>query len=297
MRWKVGRRSDNVVDMRGSGGGRGRGRMPFGGGGGLGLGGIALVVVIGLILGKNPLEMLGLVAQMQGDGAGVPQQQDGRPIPAGDETAEFVAVILGETEDAWGPIFQASGHTYEPPKLNLFSGHVNTACGSASSASGPFYCPGDHDVYIDLSFFEEMKARLGGGGDFAYAYVIAHEVGHHVQTLLGVSGKVNAARQRGQNVQGEGGLLVRQELQADCYAGVWANLAQAKHQWLEEGDIEEAMNTATAIGDDRLQKQSQGRVVPDSFSHGTSEQRVRWFKAGFESGDPNRCDTFGAARL
>ncbi|MGH8518808.1 MAG: KPN_02809 family neutral zinc metallopeptidase, partial [Panacagrimonas sp.] len=180
--------------------------------------------------------------------------------------------------------------------LNLFSGYVGTACGSASSASGPFYCPGDHDVYIDLSFFEEMKARLGGGGDFAYAYVIAHEVGHHVQTLLGVSAKVNEARQRGQEVQGDGGLLVRQELQADCYAGVWANLAQAKHQWLEAGDVEEAMNTATAIGDDRLQKQSQGHVVPDAFSHGTSEQRVRWFKAGFESGDPNRCDTFGAAR-
>ncbi|MCC2658153.1 MAG: neutral zinc metallopeptidase [Panacagrimonas sp.] len=296
MRWKVGRRSDNVVDMRGSGGG-GRGRMPFGGGGGLGLGGIAVVVVIGLILGKNPLEMLGMVAQMQGDGGGVPQQQEGQAPPAGDETAEFVSVILGETEDAWGPIFQASGQTYAAPKLNLFSGGVNTACGSASSASGPFYCPGDHEVYIDLSFFEEMKARLGGGGDFAYAYVIAHEVGHHVQTLLGVSAKVNAARQRGQEVQGDGGLLVRQELQADCYAGVWANVAQAKHQWLEAGDVEEAMNTATAIGDDRLQKQSQGHVVPDAFSHGTSEQRVRWFKAGFESGDPNRCDTFSASRL
>jgi len=295
MRWKVGRRSDNVVDMRGGGGGRGR--MPFGGGGGLGLGGIALIVVIGLILGKNPLEMLGLVTQMQGGGDGAPQQQEGRAPPAGDETAEFVRVILGETEDAWGPIFQAAGRTYETPRLNLFSGYVSTACGSASSASGPFYCPGDRDVYIDLSFFEEMNARLGGGGDFAYAYVIAHEVGHHVQTLLGVSAKVNAARQRGQDVQGDGGLLVRQELQADCYAGVWAHLAQAKHQWLEAGDVEEAMNTATAIGDDRLQKQSQGRVVPDSFSHGTSEQRVRWFKAGFESGDPNRCDTFAAARL
>ena len=295
MRWKVGRRSDNVVDMRGSGGGRGR--MPFGGGGGLGLGGIAVVVVIGLILGKNPLEMLGLVAQMQGGGGPVQEQQDGRAPPAGDETAEFVSVILGETEDAWGQIFQASGRSYDPPKLNLFSGYVGTACGSASSASGPFYCPGDHDVYIDLSFFEEMKARLGGGGDFAYAYVIAHEVGHHVQTLLGVSDKVNAARQRGQDVQGDGGLLVRQELQADCYAGVWGNLAQAKHQWLEAGDIEEALNTASAIGDDRLQKQAQGRVVPDSFSHGTSEQRVRWFKAGFESGDPNQCDTFGARTL
>ncbi|MGQ0698294.1 MAG: KPN_02809 family neutral zinc metallopeptidase [Panacagrimonas sp.] len=292
MRWRQGRRSDNVVDLRGGGGRRGGG---FGGGGKLGLGGIAVVVVIGLLLGKDPMEMLGMVAQMQG-GAG-PVEQQGVAPPADDETAEFVRVILGETEDAWGPIFQASGGTYEPPKLNLFSGGVDTACGSANSASGPFYCPGDRDVYIDLAFFADMQAELGGGGDFAYAYVIAHEVGHHVQTLLGVSDKVNAARVKGQDVQGDGGLLVRQELQADCYAGVWANIAQAKHRWLEDGDVEEALNTASAIGDDRLQQQSQGRVVPDAFSHGTSEQRVRWFRAGFESGDPQRCDTFGAARL
>jgi uncharacterized protein len=299
MRWKVGRRSDNVVDLRG--GGSGRGRMPMGGGGGkLGLGGIAIIVVIGLILGKNPLEMLGLVAQMQGGGGGMTmgqEQPQGEAPPANDETAEFVRVILGETEDAWTPIFQQSGLTYEAPRLNLFSGGVNTACGSATSATGPFYCPGDKDVYIDLSFFNEMKARLGGGGDFAYAYVIAHEVGHHVQTLLGVSAKVNEARRSGQDVKGDGGLLVRQKLQADCYAGVWAHIAQAKHQWLEDGDVEEAMNTASAIGDDRLQKQSQGHVVPDAFSHGTSEQRVRWFRVGFEKGDPNLCDTFKAARL
>lgn len=298
MRWKVGRRSDNVVDLRGSGGSRGSGGgFPLGGGR-LSLGGVAVIVVIGLLLGKNPLEMLGLVAQMQGAGGPAPSAQDaGRAPPAGDETAEFVSVILGETEDAWTPIFQAAGRRYEAPQLKLFSGGVDTACGSASSASGPFYCPGDHDVYIDLSFFDEMKARLGGGGDFAYAYVIAHEVGHHVQTLLGVSAKVNAARQRGETVQGDGGLLVRQELQADCYAGVWANHAQAKHQWLEQGDVEEALNTASAIGDDRLQKQSTGRVVPDAFSHGTAEQRVRWFRAGFDSGDPNRCDTFSARAL
>lgn len=296
MRWKVGRRSDNVQDLRGGGSRRGGG-FPLGGGR-LGLGGIAVVVVIGLLMGKNPMEMLGMLAQMQGGaGPSANVQNEGAAPPANDETAEFVRVILGETEDAWTPIFQASGLTYEAPKLNLFSGGVDTACGSASSASGPFYCPGDRDVYIDLSFFQEMKARLGGGGDFAYAYVIAHEVGHHVQTLLGVSDKVNAARQRGQNVQGEGGLLVRQELQADCYAGVWANLAQAKHQWLEAGDVEEAMNTASAIGDDRLQKQSQGQVVPDAFSHGTSEQRVRWFRVGFEKGDAALCDTFAASRL
>ena len=293
MRWKAGRRSDNVVDVRGRGGG---GRMPFGGGGGkFGLLGIVAVVVISLLLGKDPMEMLGLVEQIAGGGA--PTAQQGVPPPADDETAEFVRVILGETEDAWRPIFQASNLVYEAPKLNLFSGRVQTACGGATSASGPFYCPGDRDVYIDLSFFEQMQARLGGGGDFAYAYVIAHEVGHHVQTLLGVSDTVNRARQQGQNVQGDGGLLVRQELQADCYAGVWANIAQAKHQWLEAGDVEEALNTASAIGDDRLQQQAQGEVVPDSFSHGTSEQRVRWFKAGFEKGDPNVCDTFGATRL
>lgn len=296
MRWKVGRRSDNVVDMRRSS--RLGGRRIGGGGGKIGLGGIAIVVVIGLLLGKNPMEMLGLVSQMQGAGNGAaPAHQNGEPIPAGDETAEFVAVILGETEDVWTPIFQQSGRRYERPKLNLFSGAVSTACGSASSASGPFYCPGDHDVYIDISFFKEMDRKLGGGGDFAYAYVIAHEVGHHVQTLLGVSDKVNDARLRGQNIQGDGGLLVRQELQADCYAGVWANISQAKHQWLEDGDVEEALNTATAIGDDHLQKQSQGRVVPDAFSHGTSQQRVRWFRAGFESGDPNKCDTFSAKSL
>lgn len=300
MRWKVGRRSDNVQDLRGAGGSRrGGGGLPLGGGK-LGLGGIAVVVVIGLLLGKNPMEMLGMLAEMQGGGGGMsmPQQQnEGGAPPADDETAEFVRVILGETEDAWTPIFQASNLSYEAPKLNLFSGGVDTACGSATSASGPFYCPGDKDVYIDMAFFQDMKARLGGGGDFAYAYVIAHEVGHHVQTLLGVSAKVNAARQRGEEVQGDGGLLVRQELQADCYAGVWAHIAQAKHQWLEDGDIEEAMNTASAIGDDRLQKQSQGRVVPDAFSHGTSEQRVRWFRVGFEKGDPNLCDTFAAKRL
>lgn len=292
MRWKQGRRSDNVVDMRGGGGRRG---SPFGGGGKLGLGGIAAVVVISLLLGKNPLEMLGLVEQIAGGGAPAPQET--APPPANDETAEFVRAILGETEDAWGPIFAASKLQYEAPQLNLFSGQVQTACGGATSASGPFYCPGDRDVYIDLGFFKEMEARLGGGGDFAYAYVIAHEVGHHVQTLLGVSDRVNEARRQGKNVQGDGGLLVRQELQADCYAGVWANIAQAKLQWLESGDVEEALNTATAIGDDRLQKQSQGTVVPDSFSHGTSEQRVRWFRAGFEKGDPNVCDTFAATRL
>ncbi|AXQ29927.1 neutral zinc metallopeptidase [Solimonas sp. K1W22B-7] len=292
MKWKGGQRSDNVVDVRGSGR-----RSGFGGGGGkLGLGGIAAVVVISLLLGKNPLEMLGLVSQMTG-GMQQAVPQEGAPPPQNDETADFVRAILGETEVVWGEVFQQSGRQYEQPKLVLFSGGVDSACGSASSASGPFYCPGDHQVYLDMSFFNDMQQRLGGGGDFAYAYVIAHEVGHHVQTLMGVSDKVNQARRAGKNVQGDGGLLVRQELQADCLAGVWANRSEKKLQWLETGDVEEALNTATAIGDDRLQKQSQGTVVPDAFSHGTSEQRVRWFRAGFESGDPNVCDTFKAARL
>ena len=179
----------------------------------------------------------------------------------------------------------------------LFSGAVASACGRATSAVGPFYCPGDRQVYLDTSFFDEMKARLGGGGDFAEAYVIAHEVGHHIQTITGVSEKVNAMRARGGNVEGDNGLLVRQELQADCYAGVWANQAQQQYQWLEAGDVEEALNTASAIGDDRLQRQSSGTVVPDSFTHGTSEQRVRWFRNGFDSGDVGRCDTFKATQL
>ncbi|SDO86598.1 hypothetical protein SAMN05216213_102227 [Ectopseudomonas guguanensis] len=179
----------------------------------------------------------------------------------------------------------------------LFSGGVNSACGFASSAVGPFYCPGDQRVYLDMTFFREMEQRFAAAGDFAQAYVIAHEVGHHVQTLLGVSDKVNAARQRGERVEGDGGLLVRQELQADCLAGVWAHHAQRRHDWLEAGDLEEALNAASAIGDDRLQKQARGQVVPDAFTHGTSQQRVRWFSTGFESGQPGRCDTFKAARL
>jgi predicted metalloprotease len=292
MKWRGGQRSDNVVDVRGSGRRGGLG----GGGGKLGLGGIAVVVVLSLILGKNPMEMLGLVSQVT-EGMAPPVAQEGAAPPASDEAADFVRAILGETELVWDDIFRQSGRSYEQPKLILFSGGVDSACGSATSASGPFYCPGDHQVYLDMSFFQDMQQRLGGGGDFAYAYVIAHEVGHHVQTLLGVSAKVNEARRRGQNVQGDGGLLVRQELQADCLAGVWAHRSEKKLQWLESGDVEEALNTATAIGDDRLQKQSQGHVVPDAFSHGTSEQRVRWFRAGFESGDPGRCDTFAAARL
>lgn len=284
MKWQRARRSSNVEDRRGGGGG---------GGMKLGLGGLAIVVVIGLIMGKNPMEMLGLVAQMQ-DGA--PSGQSA-PAPVNDEASQFIAAILGETEDVWSALYAQRGERYTPAKLVLFSGRVNSACGSADAAVGPFYCPGDQQVYIDLSFFNEMERRLGGGGDFAEAYVISHEVGHHIQTLTGVSKQVNDARRSGQDVTGDGGLLVRQELQADCYAGVWAHHAQQRHSWLEPGDIEEALNTASAIGDDTLQRQSTGTVVPDSFSHGTSAQRVRWFRVGFDGGDPGRCDTFNARQL
>jgi len=292
MKWKTGRRSGNVVDVRGA-----RPRMgSLGGTGGrLGIGGVVLVVVLGLLTGQNPLDMLGAVTQMSGGMA--PTAEQGSAPPANDEAAAFVSTILGETEVVWEGLFSKAGGAYQAPRLVLFSQRVGSACGSASSASGPFYCPGDRQVYLDMSFFQEMEARLGGGGDFAYAYVIAHEVGHHVQTLLGVSERVARERQRGRKVEGAGGLLVRQELQADCYAGVWAWHAEQRLRWLEAGDVEEALNTASAIGDDRLQRQSQGTVVPDAFTHGSAEQRARWFRTGFESGDPQRCDTFAGGRL
>jgi len=290
MKWQLGRRSGNVEDRRGQG--------PGGGGGmRLGLVGIVIVVIIAFVTGRNPLELLGLLAQQGEPGTAQTQPGAATAPPADDQAAQFVSTILGSTEDVWGKVFQASGNTYPPPKLVLFSGAVASACGQATSAVGPFYCPGDQQVYLDTSFFEEMKAKLGGGGDFAEAYVIAHEVGHHIQTLTGVSNKMNSMRARGENMEGDNGLSVRQELQADCYAGVWANQAQKQYQWLEAGDIEEALSTASAIGDDRLQRQSRGSVVPDSFTHGTSEQRVRWFRTGFDSGDPGRCDTFKATQL
>ncbi|TXH86261.1 MAG: neutral zinc metallopeptidase [Pseudomonas sp.] len=290
MRWERGRRSDNVVDARGRSGG-----MRFGGGKGLSLGGIAVVVVIGLLMGQDPLTILGNVVN-QGMQQGAPVQESPAPA-ANDPQSEFVRAILGDTEDTWRTLFQASGQQYRDPKLVLFSGGVRSACGFADSAVGPFYCPGDQQVYLDLAFFREMETRFAAAGDFAQAYVIAHEVGHHVQTLLGVSAKVNAARKRGERVEGDNGLLVRQELQADCLAGVWAHHAQQRLEWLEPGDLEEALNAANAIGDDRLQKQSRGTVVPDSFTHGTSAQRMRWFRSGFDSGEPGRCDTFKSARL
>jgi predicted metalloprotease len=285
MRWKKARRSENLVDARGRGVG----------GKGLSLGAVVLVVVIGLLSGQDPLQILG---QLGGE---LLQEQASAPAPGqdaqADEQVEFVRAILGDTEDTWTQLFAEAGGRYREPTLVVFSGDVRSACGFASAAVGPFYCPGDQRVYIDLAFFREMEQRFAAAGDFAQAYVIAHEVGHHVQTLLGVSAKVNAARQSGQRVEGEGGLLVRQELQADCLAGVWAHHAQKRHAWLEPGDLEEALNAAAAIGDDRLQQQGRGQVVPDAFTHGTSAQRVRWFRTGFDQGQLERCDTFKAARL
>ena len=284
MKWRKARKSSNVDDRR---------RMRRAGGvGGLSLGGIAIVVVIGLLLGQNPIEMLGLVNQINQTSAPSATSE-----PIDNEQTAFIASILGETEDVWGAIFAQSNQRYPAPELVLYTDRVNTACGFGSSAMGPFYCPADQKVYLDTSFFDDMRTRLGGGGDFAEAYVIAHEVGHHIQTITGSNRAVTEARRRGQNVEGEDGLLVRQELQADCYSGLWAHHAQARHQWLEPGDIEEALSTASAIGDDRLQRQARGSVVPDSFTHGTAEQRMRWFRVGFETGSVAACDTFAAASL
>ncbi|AMO74482.1 neutral zinc metallopeptidase [Pseudomonas citronellolis] len=298
MLWRKGRRSDNVVDARDdSGGGMGGGGMRIGGRG-LSLGGVAIVVVVGLLMGQDPMQILGsLLGQMDTGQAPARPQVQGRPATGADPQVDFVRAVLGDTEDTWGQIFAHSNAQYEQPKLILFNGGVNSACGFASSAVGPFYCPGDHRVYLDLGFFREMEQRFSAAGDFARAYVIAHEVGHHVQNLLGISAKVEAARRRGAPMEGANGLSVRLELQADCFAGVWANKAQQRLQWLEPGDIESALNAANAIGDDRLQKQSRGTVVPDSFTHGTSAQRMRWFKLGFDSGSPGKCDTFKAQAL
>lgn len=285
MKWERARRSRNVEDRRG---------RRVAAGGGLGLVGIGIVVVIGLLLGRSPMELLGLIQQLDSQAPSAPSAPANPPDP---ESLAFIEAILGETEDIWSELFAQRGARYPAPTLVLFSGVVQSACGRASSAMGPFYCPADRQVYIDTSFFDQMERRLGGGGDFAEAYVIAHEVGHHVQTVTGTTDVVQRARQRGEGVEGADGLLVRQELQADCYAGVWGHQAQQRHQWLEPDDIEEALDTASAIGDDHLQRQSRGTVVPDSFTHGTAEQRVRWFRRGFDSGDPARCDTFAAERL
>jgi len=250
-------------------------------------------VLIGMFFGIDPTVLLQSVPQTQSPPVSV---ERGRSSAVNDVQRKFVAVVLAETEDVWQGVFQRGGRTYQAPKLVLFSGAVESACGMAGSATGPFYCPSDHKVYLDLSFFEDMRTRFGASGDFAQAYVIAHEVGHHVQTLLGISRKVQELQSRASPAE-RNRLSVRMELQADCFAGVWAHQAHKSRQILEAGDIEEGLNAASAIGDDRIMKRTQGHVVPDAFTHGSSAQRVRWFKRGLESGNLQACDTFGTDRL
>ncbi len=272
--------SGNVEDRRGIG-------MV---GGGLGIGGV-VIAVVAYFLGFDPSAVLSVVEQ-------VAPQGETREAPKGapaDQMGQFVAKVLGSTESVWGKVFPQSGNTYRPPTLVLYDGQVRSACGMGQAAMGPFYCPGDEKLYIDLAFFRDLQTRFGAPGDFAQAYVIAHEVGHHVQNLTGTMRKAEAARGRSPGAQ-DNRASVRMELQADCYAGVWGHHAGTMNQ-LDAGDIAEALNAASAIGDDRLQKQTQGRVAPDSFTHGSSEQRVRWFKRGMDSGQPKDCDTFSAASL
>lgn len=299
MRWENGRESDNVEDRRGAGGGFRIGGI---GGGGIGLGTVAIALVVGWFLGINPLTLLGMLS---GDGTvteqSAPRQQgpapqSGATQSSGGQTdagARFVSVVLASTEDVWSRIFQQSGNRYPPPKLVLFSGSTPTACGYGQAAAGPFYCPGDQKVYIDLSFYRTMRDRLGAPGDTAQAYVIAHEVGHHIQNLTGTMRKLDTARQQLSERQ-YNALSVRVELQADCYAGIWAHHSQQGRNWFEQGDIEEALNAAAAVGDDNIQRRTQGTVVPEGFTHGSSAQRVRWFKTGMQSGSVDQCDTFTA---
>ena len=291
MRLDGHRESSNVEDARGRSGGGGFGGLPIGGRG-IGVGTIVIALLGGWLFGINPLTILGMLS---GGGMPVAEQQApaGAP-PADDPQARFVSMILADTEDVWREQFKAQGAQYREPKLRLYTGREVTGCGTGQAAMGPFYCPTDEKVYIDLDFYKTMRDRLGAPGDFAQAYVIAHEVGHHVQNLLGVSGQVQQARQRLDERRGNQ-LSVRLELQADCYAGLWAHHAQRARQVLEQGDIEEGLNAASQIGDDALQRGSGGRVVPESFTHGSSAQRVAWFKRGLQGGQMADCDTFKTA--
>lgn len=287
MRWRLGRRSSNVEDRR-------HVRMPRGrraAGGGIGL---LVIIVIAIFLGVDPSKLLNQ-GSYPDSGSTQSYNQSGTSAE-NDELADFVSVVLADTEDMWNGLFKNMGARYQEPRLVLFSGAVDSACGFAQSAMGPFYCPRDQKVYIDLSFYSDLKYKLGAPGDFAQAYVIAHEVGHHVQNLLGISEQVYNARRRMSESDGNR-LSVMQELQADCLAGVWAHNADKARDILEKGDIEEGLNAASSIGDDRLQKQSRGYVTPDSFTHGSSKQRVRWFKTGLRTGDLNSCNTFEARSL
>lgn len=282
MRWKSGRRSRNVEDRRGS-------RLTGGKvkGGGIG---ILLLALVGMYFGIDPSMILN---SNLGDMGGQVEQTATERSPAEEQLADFVSVVLADTEDTWETIFRQAGSTYQKPKLVLFSGAVQSACGFAQAATGPFYCPADSKVYIDLGFYNDLKNKMNAPGDFAQAYVISHEVGHHVQNLMGISAKVQSQRGRiSQTAYNK--LSVKVELQADCFAGVWANHANRVRNILEPGDVEEALNAASMIGDDALQKKSRGYVVPDSFTHGSSKQRVQWFREGLNSGDINRCNTFGS---
>ncbi|HEX9156118.1 MAG TPA: neutral zinc metallopeptidase [Nitrospira sp.] len=284
MRWEGQRESENVEDRRGMGPARV---------GGIGLGGILLVLAVSYFTGTNPLTLINMLSEVQSPG--IPSVDD-QPAPRGapsDRLGKFASIVLADTETTWRTLL---GRQYEEPRMVLFTGAVQSACGTTSSAVGPFYCPGDHKLYLDLSFFGEMTQRLGAPGDFAQAYVIAHEVGHHVQNLLGIAEKVS--RLQGQVSETEGnGLSMRMELQADCFAGVWGYHANRERHLIEPGDFEEGVRAAAAIGDDRLQKMSRGHVQPESWTHGSSEQRVTWLRRGLEAGDPNACDTFSSNNL
>lgn len=290
MKWEDFRRSDNIEDRRGDEGG---GFSIGGGGGGLGLGTIVILGVIGYMTGIDPRILIGGAQIFTGGGAQqAAPQQSGRTGAPDDRVGQFVSAVLAQNEDVWSQILpEQKGIRYVAPKLVLFSGSTRSACGGAQSAMGPFYCPLDQKVYLDTSFFQEMQRKLGGGGEFAYAYVIAHEVGHHLQNVLGILPKVQEAQKRGSQQQANA-LSVRVELMADCLAGVWAANADRKWRILEQGDIERALSTAKAIGDDNLQRASRGTVVPDSFTHGSSEQRQRWLTTGMKSGRVDDCNTF-----
>jgi predicted metalloprotease len=287
MRWREGRRSDNIEDRRGGSVPRG---VRVGGMGGLG---ILILALVAMFLGVDPRVLFQGGPMVDSPYESVPPSQGpGGPLVGSDELRDFVAVVLGDTEDTWQEVFARAGGRYEPPTLVLFSAAVESACGFAESATGPFYCPLDRKVYLDLSFFEELATRFGAPGDFAQAYVIAHEVGHHVQNLLGITQQTHALRRRLSPAEANE-LSVRVELQADCFAGVWANLAQRARNLLDEADIEEGLRATSALGDDRIQRRAQGYVVPESFTHGSAAQRARWFRQGLARGDPELCDTYG----
>ena len=300
MKWEGNRESDNVEDRRDGGdggyGGGGGGLGGLIGGRGIGIGTLVIALIGGWMFGINPLTLLGLLSGGGAPPAQVQQAPAAHKPPADDRLARFVSTVLADTEDVWQDIFAKGGAQYQDPRLVLFRGATPTACGTGQAAMGPFYCPGDRKVYIDLGFYETLRNQLGAPGEFAQAYVIAHEVGHHVQNLMGISAKVDQMRGKVSPAQANA-MSVRLELQADCFAGVWAHHAQNARQILENGDIESAMNAAARIGDDALQKRSQGYVVPESFTHGTSAQRTRWFNTGLQTGSVKACDTFSSRNL